>query len=53
MAIDCESSDKWGTIGAKVSGYSGICSCSLETVEYPVKKGADCDLRNVREVPVG
>jgi len=34
---------KWDTIGTKVNGHLGACSCSLEEVKHRLRKEQDCD----------
>ena len=40
---------KWDTFRTKVIGHFGACSCSVEAVDYRLKKGASHGSGDFRE----
>jgi hypothetical protein len=53
IGITVNRQGKWDTIGEKINGHLGTCSCSLKTVKYRHKKGASHDSRAIGQVLAG
>ena len=48
MCIIVNRQGKWDTIGTKVNGHLGACSCFPGEVKYRLRKEQDHDSRNIR-----